>query len=315
MAGLFSCTFQGETQFEGAVTAPSQEVARHAFPIAPPSTAPMDPAYRSYKTAPLPERRLLVAFTSSRGDRDKFGRPVLTARGCILESSELKGPFRDLAAIWTVLARDGVPTWGEFETDVLAESIQENRDAFHEVIRQLNAEGQFYASVAAALAAPPATIFVPDDADVAVLLRPALALLPRHSLLRLHFASGSAVADDHEPVIATTDAKTDDSRAGSRWWGGRSNAKIVDFKDRTVQGLSANALAAVATAVADPGAWPSLDMHERYEVILRCLDSLEMPGAPRSPFEIVAGLEETRRGIKRVEAFATAIKALEGAKL
>jgi hypothetical protein len=314
MGVLFKCMFQSEPQFgDRAIGRDAASlVAREAFPLSPPASAVSDPRYSSFKIAPAGSGRVLVSVTRNRGERDRFGRSVLTATGCVLQLNQMSGPLRELPTLWRALKRDDFGLeWASFEAQISRESLCGGGSTFERMIAALSAHGQFHAQVAWALVSSPTTVYLPDEPAVPELLEPAFALLPLGWIGRLHFASGATESSCREAAIGTMEAPQDPPRSSSKWsLGIRREAVIVNVPQMRVYGLQASPFASLAEAITDRNLWPGFDIRSRYAMITRCLDSPVIVGRSQSPFDLDATLDAIRRGVRSAEGFAQVAQEL-----
>ncbi len=316
MAYLFTLDFQGKVAAgEPLNPAEEREVARAAFPSSPPREAPSREDFRAYKAAPLGDGRLLVS-TAAGGGRDKFKRPVLRATGCVLGAPELTGPMRDLAAVWEAL--------GDFDAgaglDALAARVAESSihtapEAFNLFHANLERHGAFYAKVAGALHDEEVDLYLGDSSDGGAtrpldLIRPALGLLPRSRLERLHLALGGERSDYREPVLGLATAAPPglpEEKKGllSRLLNRQKDDPepvSVDFEYNVVHGASGEGPRALAEAIADPTPWPDgLTGLARYKTLLKCIDASDLDGSAMTPFDLRPELAELRDAVHGLE--------------
>lgn len=313
MGSVITLLFQGEVRASPPLAAADEREALHAaFPLSPPRDALSREDFRAWKMAPLSSGRLLLTTILNRGDVDDYDRPVLRAHGCLLESGEMTGALRDPTAIFEALESCEVEQGFEaLARRVEALSIHSAPEAFALFRAALERAGAFHARAAAALGEETADLYVGDPGSALDLLRPALGLLPRRRLHRLHLAIGAEASDYREPLLALAGGAPDSWREGGLLSGlfGRKkderSAVAVDFESREVFGKRADGPAALAAAVADGRPWPGIpDARDRYRVLLECLDAAA-DGNPLTPFEVVAELEEMRRTVRRIEKLSS----------
>ena len=318
MGYLFSLTFQGQTAATASLTtAEERELESQAFPSMPPRDAAARSDYRAFKTAPLHGGRLLVT-TASPGERDNFNRPVLTARGCVLEAAELRGALRDLGAVWEALADfDASEEFSSFLSRVERRSICTAPNAFRLFQSSLRRASTFHARVAGALKQSKVDLYLGTQhscAEAPDLIRPALGLLPLSRLSRLHLVLGAERSEYREGVLglaedAPPDLASDSKRLLGGLFGGRSGPPVsVDLVGREVYGSRAAGPRWLAETIADEEPWPdgSADLG-RYQMLLECLDTPELGGGAPTPFELRPKLDEMRRTIGRIESLSAEI--------
>lgn len=318
MGYLFSLTFQGRTTATASLSAAEErELENQAFPSMPPRDAAARSDYRAFKTAPLDGGRLLIT-TAAAGERDKFNRPVLTARGCVLEAAELRGALRDLGAVWEALAElDAPEDFASFVSRVERRSICTAPNAFRLFQSSLRRASAFHAKVAGALKQNQVDLYLGTQhscAEAPDLIRPALGLLPLVRLQCLHLVLGSERSEYREGVLGLAEdvppsLASDSKRLLGGLFGGRSGPPVaVDLVGREVYGSRAAGPRWLAEAIADPGPWPdgSTDLG-RYQMLLECLDTPQLGGRAPTPFELRPKLEELRRTIGRIESLTTEI--------
>ncbi len=304
MANLRTLPFQGEVEAQAPLaTDDEREVVHVAFPLTPPRDATTRTDFRAWKVVPLTSGRLLFSSIVNRGDQDGYGRPVLRANGCVLAAEELTGGLRDPAAVWEALEDlDLGQGFEAFARRVEALSIHSDPEAFARFRAELERAGAFHARAAAALGKDTADLYLGDTGRALDLLRPALGLLPLARLAHLHLAIGAEPSDHREPLLGLAGFAPEEWREGGLLSGlfgrkkdDRSDA-AADFETREVFGVRGDGPAALAEAIADPQPWPAgLDGHDRYRVLLECLD------ADKQPFEVVPELEELRQAVRRIE--------------
>ena len=307
MTHLLTLTFQGEVRASGPLSSEDErEVARAAFPLAPPRDATVREGYRAYKMAPLASGRVLLSAISNRGDVDSYDRPVLRAIGCLLEAEELAGALRDPAAVWQVLADFEIDTGtGVFEQRVAELSIHVSQPAFEQFRARLGRSRLFYPQLAAALDAEAVDLYFGSAGDPPRQLQPVLGLLSRKQLSRLHLVIGGEPSELREPLLGLTESAPASARKGRGLLSGLFGKKddqpavAVDFESEDVFGSRAEGPVGLTDAIVDQQPWPvALPDLDRYQVMLECLDQ------GRSLFEVLPELDELRQAIKRLEALS-----------
>lgn len=308
MATLFTLTFQGQVEIQGAANGDEeQEISRQAFPLTLPRDAAVREGFRAWKVAPLTSGRLLVSVVANRGDKDSYGRPVLSARGTLLAEEELAGPARDLSAVWSVLEGERVVEHATLLHQVELLSTQCAEEAFAQVQRELTQAGPFFARFAGALRdAKEVDLYLGHADQTPKLLQPAFALLPLSVLKGLHLAIGSEVSEYREPILGLAGSAPEAEKKG--FLGGlfkkdsQDGGVVVDFPRQEVREGETEGPQGLVRAIADPQPWPDgLHGIERYRVLLSRLDAAD-GGRPKTLFETRPGLEELRQAIRRLEA-------------
>lgn len=308
---LYTLTFQGEPTADGAISsADLPTVLRASFPRLPPRDATMDREYRSFTVAPLEGRRLLVATGMNRGDVDRMGRPVLRANGCILEVRKSRGALRDLCALWTAL-EGWIP--GESMKDFLGAvcdaSPVTSVDRFAVLLDSLRRDPGQVAAVSAAVTAPRAVLHV-GRGPLLDAVHAGLLLLPLGRLATLHMAMNADHDEMAEPHVVTrgpAPAPTPPAPSGilGRFLPGRAQppapASVVHVElSRPPEPAPSGR--ALVDAIVDPRPWPGLGDTARLGVLLDVLDSPEVSGVARTPFDLVPELAELRRVVRSIEA-------------
>ncbi len=314
MATLITLGFQGKVTATGGLSADEEREAAHAaFPLSPARDSTVHEDFRAWKIAPLSSGRALVSTVMNRGDVDEYDRPVLRAVGCVLETREMLGPWRDLAAVWEALGEEGLELDAgseALEQRVGELSIHTSTESFARFRSELEHSGPFHARVAAALREETADLYfgVTQPPEP---LRYGLGLLPIASLQRLHLAIGCELTDYREPAIGLAGLAPDSWQGGgvlSSLFGRKDDdrsAAAVDFEQREAFGFRSKGPRAVADAIVDARPWPAgIDEHERYRILLQCLDAREA-GEARSPFDAVPELEAMRQAVGRLEELSS----------
>lgn len=313
MATLITLLFQGKVETSAPLSATEErEVVHAAFPMSPPRDATSRPDYRAWKIVPLTSGRILLSTVLNRDEKDAYDRPVLRANGCLLAAGEMAGGWRDPVAIWQALEEFPGETdlSGDVESfagRVEALSIHTAPEAFALFRGELDRSGPFHARAAAVLSEETADLYLGDVGRGLDLLRPALGLLPRERLERLHLSIGGEASDAREPILGLPGGAPDTWREGGLLSGlfGRKkddqSEAAADFETQEVFGTRADGPSALAEAIVDPLPWPGVrGDRDRYRVLLECLDT----GGSRTPFDAVPELDDLRQAIHRIERLA-----------
>ncbi len=308
MATLVTLLFQGEVEAAEPLAATEErEIVHAAFPLSPARDATTRPDFRAWKIVPLSSGRLLLTTVVNRGEQDEYGRPVLRANGCVLAPAEMAGGLRDPAAIWEALESLELGRGFEaFAGRAEALSIHSAPEAFALFQAELERAGAFHARAAAVLCEETADLYLGDAGRALDLLRPALGLLPLGRLRRLHLAIGAEDTGHREPILGLAGMAPESWREGGLLSGlfGRKkegqSAAAADFETQEAFGIRGNGPEALVQAIADRP-WPAgLDGHDRYRVLLECLDASQ-DGATRSLFDAVPELDELRQTLRHIE--------------
>ena len=308
MATLFTLTFQGQVETTGPASDDEERgITRHAFPLNPPRDAAVRDGFRAFKCAPLGSGRLLVSVVSNRGDRDKYDRPVLRALGVLLAPEEIRGPMRDLCAVWDAL--EETPESGEQLTSrVEALSMGASEEAYGEVREALQDRGDFYADLADALEHESVDLFAGHLEDGNHFLRPLFALLPTGRLRKLHLAIGSDAGEYREPILCLPGIAPEPEEKG--FLGGLFGKNkgpegvIADLPRGDLQGHRGEGPRSLVRSIVDPRPWPDgSEGLERYRVLMQCVDATEF-GGPKDPFEASTELAALRQTIRDLEALS-----------
>jgi len=303
----FSTDFQSRPVVEGPLGSASlDQLRREAFPLSPPANpgraGTEAQPWRSYKLAPLPDKRLLVSVVADRGNTDHLDRPVISATGCVLRLDHLDGPLRDIGSLWGAL--DALSAHTPPSADAVLEEVTRSSPlcsdaAFAELSERLSERGAFYAYAAATISrCPTVDMVLPMHAEANRHLLAVMLLVPLDRLMRLHLATGATTSDKREMVLGVQRAPPRpgaEREASGGLLGSLSSltapaepvkkVPLVDFgRSRVVDGPSGSGPLWLSKLGARDSDWPGLSPRERFALLVRTGDARVLKTADTSLF-------------------------------
>jgi hypothetical protein len=311
----FGLTFQEEIEpVEGTLRGQdSFRVKALAFPRRPSQQLLEDTSRRAFRVMPFDDERLLLTVGFS-GQLDRFERPALRVRGCIIEAYELQGPMRDLAAVWHALdSTEASAGPEEFQKAVSARSALVVEPALETMLTQVRENPSFASAAVLALTRPQVVLrCAADSSRVLESLGPLLLLLPLSHVLRLelstetHFDSGERVAGS-----TVSEPPRPERRRGlpALFLGQPAVDRVwVDLIGRQIEGLDGRGPRWLVDELVNPAPWPGLSVLDRHRIIQECLDAPVHRGYAITPWELSNELAGLSNVIARIDNVSRRLK-------